>query len=358
MEGIQVRAAISDYDVLIGRQIMDRFPELIAGFDPGGELVVVTDDGVDSRYPELPPLSRTARRMVLKRGEHLKSFAQAEALIFELTGWNVSRDGMIIAFGGGVIGDLAGFVASIYLRGIPWIAIPTTLVSQVDSAMGGKVAVNLSYGKNLVGAFYPPRLVICDTWFLIELPEPEFVNGLGEVIKTAIIGDPHLFALLEARLDAILSRDRNVLQTVVAACVKVKADVVSKDERDRGDRAVLNLGHTVAHALEAAEGFENVPHGIAVLMGILAVLPLSEGLCGLPRDQSDRIRSLIRRLPVQFPSSLPPVEAIETFAAHDKKVRHQRQQWVLLKGIGVPVTGIDVPRDQVRSAYQSILENR
>jgi len=358
MEAIHVRASTSDYDVLIGHQIIHRFPELFAAFDPGGDLVVVTDDGVDAHYSELPSLPRTAHRLVLKHGEHLKSFAQAEALIHQLAALKVTRDGMIIALGGGVLGDLAGFAASIYLRGIPWIAIPTTLLSQIDSAIGGKVAVNLPYGKNLVGAFYPPRLVICDTRFSTDLPEPEFVNGLGEVIKTAIVGDPHLFELLETRLDAILARDRDVLQMVVASCVKVKAVIVSKDERDHGERAVLNLGHTVAHALEAADGFENIPHGTAVVLGMLAVLPLSEKLCGLPCQQADRIRSLIRRLPIEFPSSLPPVETMEAFAVHDKKVRRQTPQWVLLKDIGVPVTGVTVPEGQVRSAYESILEDR
>jgi 3-dehydroquinate synthase len=358
VEAIHVTAAITDYDVLVGCDILSKFPDLLAGFDPGGELVVVTDDGVDNRYPALPFLSRDAHRVVLKSGEHLKSLDRAVELIQKLAGWKVSREGMIIALGGGVIGDLAGFVASIYLRGIRWTVIPTTLLSQVDSSIGGKVAVNLPHGKNLVGAFFPPRLVVCDVAFLAELPESEFVSGLGEVIKTALIGDQRLFEMLESKLDAILARDADALQTVVAACVKVKADVVSKDERDRGERAVLNLGHTIAHALEAAQGFEDIPHGVAVLLGILAVLPLSGTSCGLSDETADRIRRLIGRLPIEPPSSLPPIDLIEPFLAYDKKVRDRNVRWVLLKNIGVPVSGVTVPVEQVRSAYKSLSEVR
>jgi 3-dehydroquinate synthase len=261
---------------------------------------------------------------------------------------------MIIAFGGGVIGDLVGFVAAIYLRGIDWIVIPTTLLSQVDSAIGGKVAVNLPAGKNLVGAFHPPRLVVCDVSLLTSLPDTEYLSGLGEVIKTALIGDPELFELLENQWDKILERDADILESVVASCVKVKSKIVSQDERDQGNRAVLNFGHTVAHALEAVEGFGHIPHGIALLYGILTTLPLSEEYCGLPADIANRIRGLIHRLPIDWSQPLPNLDELESYMNRDKKVRQRRIQWVLLNDIGKPATGIEIPIDQIQAAYTTI----
>jgi 3-dehydroquinate synthase len=358
METIHVRSMLFDYDVMVGRNIMAELPNLISAIDSGGAMVVVTDDGVDSHFPELPSLQSASHRIVLNSGEQLKSFANAQSLVEKLTEWKMARDGLLVAFGGGVVGDLTGFVASIYLRGIAWVVVPTTLLSQVDSSIGGKVAVNLPAGKNLVGAFYPPRLVLSDVSLLSQLPESEFISGLGEVIKTALIGDPQLFELLEQRLDAVLARDLDILQYMVSACARVKAGVVSRDERDTGERAILNFGHTIAHAIEGAEGFGQLPHGIAVLYGIQVALRLSEECCGLPTATGDRIRKLIQKLPIDPKSSLPPFESLESFLIHDKKVRSSQQgapcRWALLREIGKPVTGVTIPPAQVSSAYKSL----
>ena len=357
LETIQVKSSLFDYDVLIGQNIVSKLPDFLSKVDPGSTIVVVTDDGVDNSFPKLPTQPRSTHRIVLKPGEHLKTFANAESIIARLVEWKVARDGLLVAFGGGVIGDLTGFVASIYLRGIAWIAIPTTLLSQVDSSIGGKVAVNLPVGKNLVGAFYPPRIVVSDVTLLSNLPEPEFISGLGEVIKTALVGDPRLFEFLESHLDAVLARDLDTLQYIVSTCAKVKASVVFRDERDTGERAVLNFGHTIAHALEAAEGtkgFEQLPHGIAVLYGILVALRLSEECCGFSRAVSDRIRRLINKLSLPRLLWPPSFEFIESFMLHDKKVCGNQIRWVLLEEIGKPVTGITIPTTQVRSAYNSL----
>jgi 3-dehydroquinate synthase len=357
MVAIHVKSTFFDYDVIVGRNIIDadlsRTLE-VSGADPGGSIVVVTDDGADKYFPSMPSLPRSCHRLVLKQGEHLKTFANSESVITQLAEWKVGRDGLLVAFGGGVIGDLTGFVASIYLRGIAWIAVPTTLLSQVDSSIGGKVAVNLPAGKNLVGAFYPPRLVVSDITLLSCLPESEFISGLGEVVKTALIGDPHLFEFLEQNLDAVLARDLDALEYVVSACAKLKAEVVSQDERDTGERAILNFGHTIAHAIEGAKGFEHIPHGIAVLNGILVALKLSENICGLQRPIAERIRRLIERLPIDPAKSLPPVDLLESFMVHDKKVRNNQVRWVLLKDLGQPVTGITIPMAQVQAAYKSL----
>lgn len=354
MHRIPVTAANGNYQVVVGIDVLAELPELLNQVNRGRETVIITDDGVENIFPGLPELPPKAYKIVLPHGEQLKTLTQAESLIDELSELGISRDGMIIAFGGGVIGDLAGFLAAIYLRGIDWIVIPTTLLSQVDSAIGGKVAVNLPAGKNLVGAFHPPRLVVCDVFLLTNLPKTEYLSGLGELIKTALIGDPKLFDLLENRLDELLARDANTLETVVASCVKVKAEIVSQDERDQGNRAVLNFGHTIAHALEAAEGFGHIPHGIAVLYGILTALPLSEAFCGLPADTANRIRQLIRRLPIDWSQPRPGLSELESYMDRDKKVRQRRIQWVLLKNIGAPVTGIEIPFDRVQAAYDTL----
>ncbi len=354
MHRFPVTAASGDYHVMVGRRSLAELPQWLDQVDRGGNTVVITDDGVENNFPGMPELPSQVPRIVLPHGERLKTLAQAESLITELTKLNISRDGMIIAFGGGVVGDLAGLVAAIYLRGIDWVGIPTTLLSQVDSAIGGKVAVNLPAGKNLVGAFHPPRLVVCDISLLSNLPESEYISGLGEVIKTALIGDTELFELLENQLEKLLSHDPEILENVVASCVKVKSEVVSRDERDRGNRAVLNFGHTVAHALEAAEGFGHLPHGVAVLHGILAALPLSERICGLPAVVADRIRRLIHRLPIDWSQPLPGFNQLKTYMERDKKVRQRRIQWVLLQDIGQPVTDIEIPIDQVQAAYTTL----
>lgn len=354
MYRIPVTTASGNYHVIVGIDIIAELPELIDRINPGGDTVIITDDGVESYFPGLPELPPGAHRIVLPRGEKLKTLTQAESLINRLSEFSISRDGMIIAFGGGVIGDVAGFAAAIYLRGIDWIVIPTTLLSQADSAIGGKVAVNLPAGKNLVGVFHPPRLVVCDVSLLTSLPETEYLSGLGEVIKTALIGDPELFDLLENRLDNILARDKDILETLVASCVKVKSKIVSQDERDLGNRAVLNLGHTIAHALEAAEGFGYIPHGIAVLYGILTALPLSEEYCGLPGDSANRIHQLIRRLPIDWSQSLPGLSELKSYMDRDKKIRQRRLQWVLLNDIGLPITGIEIPFDRVQAVYDSL----
>jgi 3-dehydroquinate synthase len=356
MQQFPVTATHGDYQVMVGQRIIAQLSQWTDQVSRGGEIVVITDDGVEKSLPGLSELQPKVQRIVLSSGEKLKTLAQAESLIAKLSKLGVSRDGMIIAFGGGVIGDLAGFVAAIYLRGIDWVVVPTTLLSQVDSAIGGKVAVNLPAGKNLVGAFHPPRLVVCDASILITLPEIEFISGLGEVIKTALIGDAELFELMENQLDKILARDLEILENVVASCVQVKSKIVSDDERDRGNRAVLNFGHTIAHALEAAEGFGHIPHGIAVLHGILAALPLSEAFSGLPGAIADRIRNLIHRLPIDWSQPLPEISQLKTYMERDKKVRQRRIQWVLLKDIGEPVTGIEIPTDRVQAAYATIEE--
>jgi len=375
LETIQVKSSLFDYDIIVGRNIvgadLSRAIE-VTGVDPGGNIVVVTDDGVDSCFPQLPLLPRASHRLVLKQGEHLKTFANTESIVERLAEWKVARDGLLVAFGGGVIGDLTGFVASIYLRGIAWVVAPTTLLSQVDSSIGGKVAVNLPVGKNLVGAFYPPRLVVSDISLLSSLPESEFISGLGEVIKTAVIGDAHLFEFLEQRLDEVLARELDTLQYIVSACAKVKAGVVSWDERDTGKRTILNFGHTIAHALEKTSGGTRFiasqldtterrkplsgvpPHGIAVLYGILVALRLSEETCGLSSAIADRIRLLIKRLPIDLATILPPIDLLEPFMVHDKKVQDSQIRWVLLKDLGRPVTGITIPNSQVQTAYKSL----
>src|SRR5204863_2492269 len=207
----------------------------------------------------------------------------------ELAQHRLERKSFVLALGGGVVGDLAGFVGATYLRGLAFVQVPTTLLSQVDSSVGGKVGVNLRAGKNLVGAFYQPRLVICDLDVLKSLPDREFRAGLAEVIKYGIIHDASLFRNLERNLGAVLRRDPRVLARIIARCCEIKAELVGQDETESGLRAILNFGHTIGHGLEAISGYGKYLHGEAISIGQIIAARLSQKLFGLPASESERI---------------------------------------------------------------------
>ena len=219
-------------------------------------------------------------------GEKSKRVALVEQCYDRLAAHRLERKSFIVALGGGVVGDLAGFVAATYLRGIPFVQVPTTLLAQVDSSVGGKTGVNLKAGKNLVGAFYQPRLVLCDLDTLRTLPRREYVSGLAEVIKYGIIYDAILFAQLERNLPKLLERDPATLMAVVARCCEIKAEVVGQDETESGLRAILNFGHTIGHAVENSSGYGKFLHGEAISIGQIAAARLSQKILGLPSGRS------------------------------------------------------------------------
>lgn len=303
----------------------------------GTKVAVIADAKVGRTY--LEPLQRHLRRhgfegmsVRVPSGEGHKSLAVVQYLIGALLEGGIGRDGAIIALGGGVIGDLAGFVAATYQRGIAYVHLPTTLLAQVDSSIGGKVGVNHPRAKNMIGAFHQPRFVWSDVSHLRSLPRRELISGLAEVIKCGIIRDAALFGWLERHLDDVVAGKSPALYHVVRRSAALKASVVSKDEHESGLRIILNHGHTVGHALEAAAGFRQLRHGEAVLLGMLAECIIAVEMGILNAHAFERIVSLIARVPVPRPTLR--LSNVLSHLRHDKKNLHGRTRFVLPTAIG------------------------
>ncbi len=310
---------------------------------------VISDDHVAGLYGDqlLRSLSQSglhAEMVTFPQGEQSKNLHTIATLASELAGRGFDRNDALIALGGGVTGDITGFLASIYMRGIPFVQVPTTLLAQVDSSVGGKTGVDIPEGKNLVGTFYQPRAVFIDTDVLQTLPEEELRGGLAEVIKYGVIHDPDFFAFLEQNREAVFALDREILTRLIARCCEIKAWVVERDEREGGLRRILNFGHTIGHAVEAASDFTLI-HGLAVGIGMSVVSELAVRTGCLGQEDADRIRFLIKDygLPVSVPTELDRA-AIKRYLLSDKKTVGGRVFYVLPETIGrVKIT------DQVRS---------
>ena len=275
--------------------------------------------------------------------ESAKNLFTVEKLSRSLVRAGIDRQSLIIAVGGGVVGDVAGFAASVCLRGVALVQIPTTLIAQVDSAVGGKTGVNLPEGKNLVGTFYPARLVLVDFAMLKPLPERQYRGGLAEVIKYGIIADAKLFAYLEKNFDAVLRRDPNSLAYIISRSLEVKAHVVSRDERESGLREILNFGHTFGHALETITNYRVYQHGEAVAWGMMAAALLGHEIGLTPADEVSRIVSLVRRMgPLPPWPSVPPKRLIAAMYS-DKKTRAGKLRFVLAPKIGKAESHNNVP---------------
>jgi 3-dehydroquinate synthase len=318
-------------------------------------LFVITDESVQKAWgasvlERLGAVARPEDVLSVLPGEKSKSIESLAACWEWLAARGARRNDVVVALGGGVVGDLAGFAAATYLRGVPLWQIPTTLLAQVDSSVGGKTAVNLSAGKNLVGVFYQPELVVVDSRTLTTLPNEEYVGGLGEVVKYGLLHGEVFFSVLEESIDAINARDRQVMDRVVKACLDYKVDVVDEDEFDQGRRAVLNLGHTAAHALEKTMGYGALSHGRAVGLGLLVACALSEQVLSLDPQVRSRTRGLMGGLGLPVAIDLPSVESLLTAASHDKKVIAGSSGFVGLAAIGAPVWGVDVPAKQLGRA--------
>jgi 3-dehydroquinate synthase len=274
-------------------------------------------------------------------GEKSKRLAVVEKCYDQLAAHRLERKSFIVALGGGVVGDLAGFVAATYLRGIPFVQAPTTLLAQVDSSVGGKTGVNLRAGKNLVGAFYQPQLVLCDLDALKTLPKREYISGLAEVIKYGVIYDAILFAQLERNLPKLLTRDAAMLAAVIARCCEIKADVVGKDETEGGLRAILNFGHTIGHAIENCSGYGKFLHGEAISIGQAVAAKLSHKILGLPSGDAERIEKLFVQAGLPVKIQLNSARRKRLFAAMklDKKVNAGEITFVLAEKIGRAVWG-------------------
>jgi 3-dehydroquinate synthase len=346
VQRLEVALGPRSYPIVIGAGALSD-PASYAAFR-ARPLKVVTDEIVARHYLQRvldATALKTADALVLASGESQKTWQIAGQVLDWLLGANVPRDGVLIALGGGVIGDLAGFCASIYQRGIDFIQIPTTLLAQVDSAVGGKTAVNHPRGKNMIGAFHQPRLVIADPQPLTTLPAREFAAGLAEVIKYGMLGDAELFGWLEANLERALKLDADALAHIVRRSCEMKAAIVGADERESlkgGPRTLLNLGHTFAHAIETHTGYTGWLHGEAVAVGLCMAADLSARLGWIDARDADRCAKLVARagLPTAPPGSIAPAE-FRTLMGRDKKVAGGKLRLVLLRAIGEAVTTAD-----------------
>lgn len=346
MRVVKVSLGDRSYPIKIGGHLLGQLGQECARLKLGRRCAIISDTHVAPRYAAKAKRALTAAGfeaivITVPAGETAKSLATVQACYDQLAAHRLERKSFIVALGGGVVGDLAGFVAATYLRGIDFVQVPTTLLAQVDSSVGGKVGVNLKAGKNLVGAFYQPRLVLCDLDTLRTLPEREFRAGLAEVIKYGIIYDARLFARLERELAKLLRRDSQALAEVIARCCAIKADVVGQDETESGLRAILNFGHTIGHAIENISGYGKYLHGEAIAIGQVAAAKLSAKLTGLPQRDAERIAVLFQRVGLPTAISLAPAQRKKLCAAMrlDKKVSDGEIKFVLAKKIGQVVWG-------------------
>ena len=360
MHTVPVQLGHRSYAIKIGAGLLARLGRECARLKLGARCAIITDTNVGRRFAKpafnaLATAGFSPSLIVVPAGETAKSLKTVQTCYDLLAAHRLERQSFIIALGGGVVGDLAGFVAATYLRGVAFVQVPTTLLAQVDSSVGGKVGVNLKAGKNLVGAFYQPRLVLCDLDTLKTLPEREFRAGLAEVIKYGIIRDAKLFAQLERDLPKLLRREPGTLAAVVARCCEIKAEVVGRDETEGGQRAILNFGHTIGHAIENISGYGKYLHGEAIAIGQVAAARLSCALTGLSGRDAGRIGDLFQRAGLPCGIKLSPGQRKKLFVAMklDKKVSGGEIKFVLAEKIGRVVWGRRVSEDVVRQALNS-----
>jgi 3-dehydroquinate synthase len=351
MREINVALGSRSYPVYIGSGLLSQTGRYLKESGFAGRFMVVTDSTVNGLYGHRLSWALEAdgfevSTLEVSPGEEQKSLENAGLLCEKLTSLRAERATPILALGGGVIGDLAGFVAATYRRGVPLVQLPTTLLAQVDSSVGGKVAVDHGQLKNMIGAFYQPEMVITDVSTLKSLPDSELKNGLAEVIKTAVIRDEQFFAFLEENVEKIKSLDEDVLEEIVFRSVRIKAEVVGEDELDTGSRHILNYGHTVGHAVESVSGFK-LRHGEAVAIGMVAAARLSNKRDMLGDGEVKRLWELIAQagLPTEMPKL--GVEEIMQAMKHDKKVREGKARFVLLESIGNAAIVDDVSQELV-----------
>lgn len=350
MQTLSVELRERRYDIYAGAGLLAR-PGPLGEWIAAPRVLVVSDENVAPHYlarVEAALGDRLRDSVILPPGEQTKNLDTLSRLFDHCADRHIGRDGALVALGGGVVGDLTGFAAACWQRGIDFYQLPTTLLAQVDASVGGKTAVNHSAGKNLIGAFHQPRAVIADTDTLATLPDREFRAGLAEVVKHALIADAGFLAWLEANAGALDDRDADVIAETVLRCCRIKAAVVSEDERERGRRAILNFGHTFGHVIEAATGFGEWLHGEAVAAGMVQAMALSVRLGTFPAGDRDRAVELMDRLrlPLQAPA-LPEATWLE-WMARDKKATAGGLRFIVLDGLGKAAVRDDVTNDQLR----------
>jgi 3-dehydroquinate synthase len=366
-EPITVPVALGErgYDVVIGRGLLSSLGRRIAKLRAGARTVIVTDETVASYHlaaaeTALASTGISSSRIVVPAGEGSKSFARFEAVCEDIIAAKIERGDLLVALGGGVIGDLAGFAAACLRRGLDFVQVPTTLLAQVDSSVGGKTGINSWHGKNLIGAFHQPVLVIADTALLDTLPLRDFRAGYAEVVKYGLLGDAGLFNWLEANAAEVFSGGA-AREHAIAVCCRAKAAVVARDERETGERALLNLGHTFGHALEAGCGFsDRLLHGEAVALGMVMAFDFSVRKDLASGQDAQRMRAHLAKvgLPThvkEVRGGVPSVDALMQLIAQDKKVKRGNLTFILVRGIGQAFIENKVDPAEVRSFLEHAL---
>lgn len=362
-ETITVALGTRSYDIHVGNRLLGTAGKLLKPLTRG-TLPIITDSHVAERHllpfqDSLKAAGIDSRAIVLDPGEGTKSFAGLERLTGELLDMGIERSGLIVALGGGVIGDLVGFAAGVLKRGVDFVQVPTTLLAQVDSSVGGKTAINARQGKNLIGMFHQPRIVIADVDVLKTLPKRELLAGYAEVAKYGALGDAGFFGWLEANGAAALAGEPAAITHAVAHSCQMKADIVARDERESGERALLNLGHTFGHGLEAATGYsDRLRHGEGVAIGMVLAFQLSEKLGLSPAADTARLIAHLKvvGLPTaiaDIPGPRPDADTLLGHMAHDKKAKSGKVMYVLVRGMGQAFTTTDVPEDALRAVLSA-----
>jgi 3-dehydroquinate synthase len=362
---VNVALGERSYDIVIGRGLLGSLGARVAALRPGAKAAIVSDETVATHYMQpaeaaLAAAGIASARIVVPAGEGSKSYAVFERVCEAIIAARIERGDLVVALGGGVIGDLAGFAAATVRRGVDYVQVPTTLLAQVDSSVGGKTAINSRQGKNLIGAFYQPILVVADTALLDTLPPREFRAGYAEVAKYGLIGDAAFFAWLESNWRQVFDGGSAREHAIAVSC-RAKAATVGRDERETGERQLLNLGHTFGHALEAAAGFsDRLLHGEAVALGMVLAFAFSARRGLLPVAEAERVRRHLADagLPVRIGDVLgpqPSVERLMELIAQDKKVRRGALTFILARGVGQSFVAGDVDPAEVNAFLRDIL---
>ena len=365
---VNVALGARSYDIIIGRGRLGSLGEKIAALRPGAKAAIVSDEIVARHHLAATEAALAAAgigttSVTVPAGESSKSFAMLERVCEALIAARIERADVVVALGGGVIGDLAGLAAALVRRGLDYVQVPTTLLAQVDSSVGGKTAIDSTHGKNLIGAFHQPVLVLADTALLDTLPERQFRAGYAEVVKYGLLGDPGFFAWLEANWRELFAGGAAREHAIAVSC-RMKAAIVARDEREHGERALLNLGHTFGHALEAAAGFsDRLLHGEAIALGMTLAFAFSAKRGLLPRSEAERVERHLAA--VGLPTHLfsvrggpPDADRLMELIAQDKKVKRGRLTFILARAVGASFVAPDVDAAEVRAFLVEKLAER
>jgi 3-dehydroquinate synthase len=365
---VNVALGARSYDIIIGRGRLGSLGEKIAALRPGAKAAIVSDEIVARHHLAATEAALAAAgigttAVTVPAGESSKSFAMLERVCEALIAARIERADVVVALGGGVIGDLAGLAAALVRRGLDYVQVPTTLLAQVDSSVGGKTAIDSTHGKNLIGAFHQPVLVLADTALLDTLPERQFRAGYAEVVKYGLLGDPGFFAWLEANWRELFAGGAAREHAIAVSC-RMKAAIVARDEREHGERALLNLGHTFGHALEAAAGFsDRLLHGEAIALGMTLAFAFSAKRGLLPRSEAERVERHLAAvgLPTHLSSvqgGPPDADRLMELIAQDKKVKRGRLTFILARAVGASFVAPDVDAAEVRAFLVEKLAER